>query len=1168
VDSSDDSLGKENASKQGRNDSNNIEESNLSDKGSGGIEVFDDTTAAEKNVNAAEPVSTAGDAITAASVIPDIDTARSLNVSAAGLSTSTVGDIFEDEMIITDTLVAIRSTRPRTTSVVIHDVEEEPRRATPIKRDVEIAQRLFEEDQAHFKREQRIAKEIATKQEAKDAALIKQMEDVQARMDADILLAERLQQEEREQFTIEEKSRMLVDMIAERKRFFAAQRAAEQRSKPPTKAQMRNMMCTYLKNQAGYHHNQLKGRSYDEVQKLFDKAYKQVNFFISMDSDVVKDSGKKDDSSSKQAGSRKKRVGSKLKPKSPKKLKVIKEQESAVDDAEKEELRACLDIVPGDDIAINVESLTTKYLIVDWKTHILTENMIQDVVDLYSLVKEMYEIISSKGYDRLLWGDLITLFESSEEDEVWKGQQDYKLISWRLFDSCGVYVLLMDTRVSIHMMVDMKYLLTQEMISRMLNRRLEVDHESTIAFELIRFIKAQLEERGLLGIKVWDDSIIESVKDRFYGSNVENYIDAIERNITMNFSICRKHKRSREWVVVNMVKIEALKKRNVDNKKLIFNGVKQYTNEYQAQQKKFIQLRCEAGLKCSLIRMTISGFETATNSCTKGQSERGTGGDRNQTTRSLAVKKFLKTIGHRSHLLRFSDVEAYLRGPLGLDKWASNVRIVWFSFGSFGGGSFERVSFSSSVESKNVVQLRLLWRLLQLLRPLAETPMLLTSDPSIVQLSPEYCSGIGCLYHKYLRRSKLIVTASFGWSEGLLWMSALEARFASRLPSPSVFRCVKLHNIAYVVLVCFGVNASWSNVFVDHTTILAAEDACLPALTPDESFDLPVYASVAQGGSCLFSLKDFPYVLVIDLIYFPLDVVEDALAQGADGLGLMKNEDHQLTEFKSRIMQQGAGLDELKHDVSTEESVAQKCKDAIVKNKREIIRANIKPNKASSEEVADLDPDQLPTSAFVGSSGPEDCLLILLRQDGADDSGPAERIGTPGSTDGANVEAYLRRLHVLGKSDLSGDKCRVQLDLNHPSIVQLSLEYCSGIGCLYHKYLRRSKLIMTASFGWSGGLKSAPDVCSRGLLRMSASSWRGLLGLSLESRVVDCHYLFLISRRRYTSSTARRKEEKGILTPEESKILEYMPMAISPAGRFIIIKLGSGRRGLKSKGIS
>ncbi|GKE56524.1 hypothetical protein Tco_1495709, partial [Tanacetum coccineum] len=57
-----------------------------------------------------------------------------------------------------------------------------------------------------------------------------------------------------------------------------------------------------------------------------------------------------------------------------------------------------------------------------------------------------------------------------------------------------VHVLLMDTGVAIHMMVEKKYPLTQEMLSRMLNRRLEVDHESTMAFELIRFIKAQLEE--------------------------------------------------------------------------------------------------------------------------------------------------------------------------------------------------------------------------------------------------------------------------------------------------------------------------------------------------------------------------------------------------------------------------------------------------------------------------------------------------------------------------------------------------------------------------------------------------------------------------------------------------------------------------------------------------
>ncbi|GKE47710.1 hypothetical protein Tco_1478968, partial [Tanacetum coccineum] len=84
--------------------------------------------------------------------------------------------------------------------------------------------------------------------------------------------------------------------------------------------------------------------------------------------------------------------------------------------------------------------------------------------------------------------------EPNEEDEIWKNPQDYNLISWRLFDSCGVYVLLMNTGVAIHMMIEKKYPLTQEMLSRMLNRRLEVDYESEMAFEHLRFTRLQLQK--------------------------------------------------------------------------------------------------------------------------------------------------------------------------------------------------------------------------------------------------------------------------------------------------------------------------------------------------------------------------------------------------------------------------------------------------------------------------------------------------------------------------------------------------------------------------------------------------------------------------------------------------------------------------------------------------
>ncbi|GKA29029.1 hypothetical protein Tco_0715274, partial [Tanacetum coccineum] len=70
---------------------------------------------------------------------------------------------------------------------------------------------------------------------------------------------------------------------------FAKLRAEEIRRKPPTKAQKRNQISIYLKNMAGYKHSQLKIKSYDEIQKLFDKEMKRVNTFVDMNSEVVKE---------------------------------------------------------------------------------------------------------------------------------------------------------------------------------------------------------------------------------------------------------------------------------------------------------------------------------------------------------------------------------------------------------------------------------------------------------------------------------------------------------------------------------------------------------------------------------------------------------------------------------------------------------------------------------------------------------------------------------------------------------------------------------------------------------------------------------------------------------------------------------------------------------------
>ncbi|GJS70400.1 hypothetical protein Tco_0703241 [Tanacetum coccineum] len=49
----------------------------------------------------------------------------------------------------------------------------------------------------------------------------------------------------------------------------------------------------------------------------------------------------------------------------------------------------------------------------------------------------------------------------------------------------------MQNGIAIHMLTEKKYPLSQEMISEMLNKRLEIDHESTQAYELLKFIRSQ-----------------------------------------------------------------------------------------------------------------------------------------------------------------------------------------------------------------------------------------------------------------------------------------------------------------------------------------------------------------------------------------------------------------------------------------------------------------------------------------------------------------------------------------------------------------------------------------------------------------------------------------------------------------------------------------------------
>ncbi|GKA90878.1 hypothetical protein Tco_0812748 [Tanacetum coccineum] len=346
-------------------------------------------------------------------------------------------------------------------------------------------------------------------------------EEQRAQIARDEEIARQWDEEERQRVTSEAKTSQKIDWNDP-----SVLRYHALKMKPKTVAQARRNMIKYLKNQGNYKISDFKGMSYNDIRPIFEKVWDFNQNIEPMDVEHGSEKKKspekmkspekneeEDVATQKEKQEVSKDSGAKRKKSIPR--KSTRKRQKMEEDAEKEELKGFLDIIPREEVPIEVESLSTKFPIVDWKTCVLTENFMyyqvfrgdgssknykvlsemledfdrQDVEELYRLVKEKYSASRLEGFDLMLWGDLYTLFESDEEDEIWKNQHEYNLISWRLCDFCGIHILLMENGLAIHMLTEKKYPLSQEMLSKMLSRKLEVDHESSQAFELLRTMR-------------------------------------------------------------------------------------------------------------------------------------------------------------------------------------------------------------------------------------------------------------------------------------------------------------------------------------------------------------------------------------------------------------------------------------------------------------------------------------------------------------------------------------------------------------------------------------------------------------------------------------------------------------------------------------------------------
>ncbi|GJT28581.1 hypothetical protein Tco_0908856, partial [Tanacetum coccineum] len=238
-------------------------------------------------------VSTAGDATT---------------VSAATTTAATIRTI--DDITLAQALMEIKSTKPTEKGVVIQELGEstttissqlssqqsqdkgkgiliEPvkpmKKKDLIRLDEEVALKLQDE----FDEKKRLAREKAEKVEEANIVWIETWDDMQVKIDADYQLAKRMQAQEQEELSIEKKATLFQQLLEKRRKHFAAKRAEEKRNKPPTKAQQRKIMCTYLKNMEGYKLKDLKLKEFDSIQEMFDRAFKRVNTFKDFRTELV-----------------------------------------------------------------------------------------------------------------------------------------------------------------------------------------------------------------------------------------------------------------------------------------------------------------------------------------------------------------------------------------------------------------------------------------------------------------------------------------------------------------------------------------------------------------------------------------------------------------------------------------------------------------------------------------------------------------------------------------------------------------------------------------------------------------------------------------------------------------------------------------------------------------
>ncbi|GJR10617.1 reverse transcriptase domain-containing protein [Tanacetum coccineum] len=244
-------------------------------------------------------------------------------------------------------------------------------------------------------------------------------DDVQAQIQADEDLAQKLLEEERENLSIEERARLLAELIDKRKKLQAAHRYKGIRNKPQTMTQQRKTMCTYMKNMAGYKMEHFKRKSFYEVKEMFDNVYKQVTSFVPMDSVMEKERTKR------------------------------------ADEISQEDLQQMIMVVPVEEVYVEALQKFDR----------------DDLDKLWILVKERFSSTDpTDDKERTLWVKLKWLFEPDIDDILWKlqrGHDIFMLVEKDYLLTRGMLTLMLCNKLQVDQYSEM----TDELLRKIVNHK-------------------------------------------------------------------------------------------------------------------------------------------------------------------------------------------------------------------------------------------------------------------------------------------------------------------------------------------------------------------------------------------------------------------------------------------------------------------------------------------------------------------------------------------------------------------------------------------------------------------------------------------------------------------------------------------------------------------------